>query len=1422
MRRYALIAAAVLASATHAFGQGSQFALRFHGTGTGQQDRVRIAIDDDAPGPDASAPCDVGQSSFTVEFWARGTLADNSTTNAGGDIQSSDFRWIYGNIIVDRDIYGGSTADWGVSIAGGFIRFGTGGGDATPQDVETTIEGNVNLLDGAWHHVALVRDAATGMLHIYVDGLLDFASAPSVSVNDISYPNDGVPDQVTPWGPYIVLAAEKHDAGPAYPSFNGFLDEVRIWNVARSQGEILATFDRLVAPNAAGLVAYYRFEEGSGTTIGDSSTAGSPNGQLLAGIVGNGEWVSYAADGDNAAPVSSGRLPAGFVRSTVAGDLNEPTVIEFAPDGRLFIGERSGRILIYENGSLVATPLIQIAVNTLNGERGLVGLAVDPSFATNGYLYAYYTTSEPRNRVGRFTVVGNTANPASELLIWQNPDLAAAFHHGGAIAFGADENLYIATGDQFNSGNSQDLSNEHGKLLRVRPDGTIPPDNPFVGMGAARPAIWALGLRNPFRFVFDGPTSTLWIGDVGGNSFDSWEEINRGVAGANYGWPHQEGQVCYTADCSAFTYPVYTYQHNDPNYYSNINQGSISCGPVYRGAAFPAGYQGNLFFGDYANRWIRRLVVDGTGAVLGDPLFESAPDAGTIVDLDVGPDGALYYVTVGVAWSGASDEGAVYRIAYSGSGNQPPIVLVDAQPRSGADPLSVQFSSRGTYDPDGAPEPLSYSWDFGDGGTSSAPNPQYVYTTRGMYTASLEVSDGADTRTSAPLSITVGMPPTALIALPAEGTTYRAGDTISFSGSASDPDDGPLPVSALTWQVVFVHAGHIHPFLGPLNGVNGGSFQIPATGHAPEDTNYEIRLTATDSDGLGHTAARPVLPELSPFVLDSDPSGIPIFLDGEAMATPRMYSSLVGFRHGVEAQSLYVLGGVPYAFQCWSDEGARVHEYVAPKGGGTLTAHYSVPTGGQTITVAVAANNRNADYHPDFGEELGNFYDGFGLCTGQELSGEWQAAMAFGLGIPQGSVILEATLRVTATGDQAGFPTAMVRAYNASSAAPFSSTHTHRLTEHMGVTGTSATWVFPTFVPNQTYDSPDLAALVQPIVNRVDWSPGNYLGLVLDGAGSTDGTWRCMRNLASGQPGELTVTYSFSTTPGDCCDPPCDDGMFCNGVEVCKAGMCVAGTDPCSGRYCDDSTDTCVDCLTAEQCADGVPCTDDACAAGSCASTPNDALCPDDGAFCNGVERCDSVVGCLSTGSPCETGACVEASESCIPALCDPPMAAAEGPRVLAVTPVAGTDPVALRVRGDSDNPSVSCVSLYVQPDGTLGLAPVFRMPAEWGTQQIRSPALIPTATYRVQGDCGTAGNPNLTQPTTVTTWRWGDVNNSGTVDLDDILCELDGFAGVSQCALAALDLLGCTPDGAIDLDDILSVLDAFGNEPYPCAATCP
>jgi glucose/arabinose dehydrogenase len=353
-------------------------------------------------------------------------------------------------------------------------------------------------------------------------------------------------------------------------------------------------------------------------------------GRLIGGIV-----ISFFLSGFS---LPAATLPAGFTETQFGPNVgSSPTAMEFAPDGRLFVCLQGGQLRVIENGVLLSTPFVTVTT-TANGERGLLGIAFDPSFASNQFVYVYYTviTAPIHNRVSRFTANGNVAVAGSETVILDLDNLSAATNHnGGAIHFGPDGKLYVAVGENANGANAQTLSNRLGKLLRIDADGSIPTDNPFfnIATGANR-AIWALGLRNPFTFGFQTGTGRLFINDVGQST---WEEINDGIAGSNYGWSICEG-FCSPPNANLRD-PLFEYGHG--------STGTTGCaivgGAFYNPAItqFPASYVGKYFFGDLCSGWIR----------LFDPSNSTASDfatgISTLVDLKVGPEGSLYYLAQG-------------------------------------------------------------------------------------------------------------------------------------------------------------------------------------------------------------------------------------------------------------------------------------------------------------------------------------------------------------------------------------------------------------------------------------------------------------------------------------------------------------------------------------------------------------------------------------------------------------------------------------------------------------------------------------------------------------------------------------------------------------------------------------------------------
>ena len=247
----------------------------------------------------------------------------------------------------------------------------------------------------------------------------------------------------------------------------------------------------------------------------------------------------------NALQVHAAGLPEGFTQSLFASNFaSRLTAMEFTSDGRLFVNEKSGAVRVVKNGNLLSAPFLTVPAYNSN-ERGLLGITLDPNFASNGHVYVYWTQNNGgtfRNRVTRFTASStnpDVAHPGSEEVIIDNIPSETSTHNGGAIHFGPDGKLYIAVGDNWTNANSQNLNTLAGKMLRINPDGSIPSDNPYVGQSGKRGEIWASGLRNPYTFTFQQGTGRMFINDVGNNS---WEEINEGQIGANYGWPTCEGR----------------------------------------------------------------------------------------------------------------------------------------------------------------------------------------------------------------------------------------------------------------------------------------------------------------------------------------------------------------------------------------------------------------------------------------------------------------------------------------------------------------------------------------------------------------------------------------------------------------------------------------------------------------------------------------------------------------------------------------------------------------------------------------------------------------------------------------------------------------------------------------------------------------
>jgi glucose/arabinose dehydrogenase/Ca2+-binding RTX toxin-like protein len=659
---------------------------------------------------------------------------------------------------------------------------------------------------------------------------------------------------------------------------------------------------------------------------------------------------------------------------------------------------KTGQVLLYKDGNLLPTPALDISSRVCtNSERGLLGAAVDPDFGTagNNYVYLYYSfkkfgvcpSNEPTNpnnavnRVSRFVMSGDTINPSSEEVLIDNIPSPRSTHNAGDLNFGKDGYLYVTVGDggcdyAGNSGcaGQNDASRDPhvllGKVLRIARDGGIPATNPYTGTDSARCNLtgrtdvgkkcqetFASGLRNPFRFAFDPNASgtRFFINDVGQAA---WEEVDQGNAGADYAWnlcegTHDNPARSGSVDCTAapYTPPIHEYSHN-------AGCSAITGGAFVPNGAWPAAYDNSYLYGDYVCGKIFELKPKSGGGFTQNE-FASGLGQGGPIDMAFGPHGAgqaLYYVT-------AAAGGEVRRIAPTTSANRRPTAVVTANPTFGTLPLTVVFDGSTSNDPDAADTLSAYLWDFGDGSppeTTTTPTTSHTYSTKGTYTASLRVQDnhGALSDPAATVRIDAGNEaPNPVIESPPADLLFKVGQQITFSGSATDPEDGQLQGQSLKWEVLQHHTApnsHTHPFSSGTGTTL--TFQAPE----PEDLastgagNFlEVRLTATDSNGLSKTVTQEVQPNRVDVSFGTNQSGLSVQINGETFTVPKTLLSLLsweGYTLNVNAPSPQTLSGTTYVFSSWSDGGAQSHAIVTGPTPSTYTATFTATSQACTKT----------------------------------------------------------------------------------------------------------------------------------------------------------------------------------------------------------------------------------------------------------------------------------------------------------------------------------------------------------------------------------------------------------------------------------------------------------------------------------------
>lgn len=514
--------------------------------------------------------------------------------------------------------------------------------------------------------------------------------------------------------------------------------------------------------------------------------------------------------------------------TVVAAGLSQPTAIDFLPDGGMLITEQAGFVKRLPPGASKTENVLNLS-DEVNGvvERGLTGLAIDPGFESNGFIYLLYTYDEPGQERGgdgprlghlvRFTLRDGVAEPDSRRVLLEGFESDVPFHSAGTVRIGADGLIYASFGDSSNpyavsdlALRSQDLDQLQGKIVRIDRDGRAVPVNPFFDPArpdSIRSKVLSYGYRNPFRFRMHPQTGAMYVGNVGWQTIES---IVRDVPGGNFGWPcfesvRQVPEFEAAPPCQGLS--LSQLMRADHDYTHNGDAASLTVGD-FAGAGFPPEMRGNLFFGDYSQKWVRRAILDDGGQI--SRVEEFGRGLGFPVELTFGPDGALYLVD----YLG----GMIKRIVYEPARSRPTARLdaaADGAIRladgalSGPAPLSVVFSAAGSADADG--EELRYAWDFDAArdaiGTNSSrlqvsplPTVTHVFEAPGDYVARVTVLDESDWLDAAEQRITVqATKPLPSIISPGDGETFITGSAVELTGQAIGLDGQPLPAGALRW-----------------------------------------------------------------------------------------------------------------------------------------------------------------------------------------------------------------------------------------------------------------------------------------------------------------------------------------------------------------------------------------------------------------------------------------------------------------------------------------------------------------------------------------------------------------------------------------------------------------------------------------------